>query len=561
MHAQWAQFEEDVDDVVPLAIRALHASPDLADSWCNQHSLMELSKEQEADADIHPVIQWLKTDAPSEAELALASPVSKALWRNRSLLSLKQGVLYYRWYSSVDVLTGVGHLCYVVPRSLVKEVFHLCHNVPLAGHFGQSITLEKLRSLFYWPGMTQDCSLLIAACPECSRNKKARVKPRAPLGTYHAGTVMERVHMDILGPLPRSRQGNVYVLVVVDQFTKWTECFALPDQTAERVATVLVNEFICRLGCPSQIHTDRGTNFESGLFRQLCELLHISKTRTTPYRPRSNGQVERLNRTILQMIRCFLKNSQLEWDLFLPQLAGAIRGSVNRNTGFTPNLMMLGREVSLPRSLVERPLDLETPITIPGYVIQLQEVQRQVHQAARQNLQGAQRYQKSQYDSKQSVTHYGVGDLVYLSQEHTKPGLSKKLSCVRTGPFLIIKILSPYVFQIRGPKRVLSVHHDRLRPYKEEAIPMWVRRARHQLQPGEPPASAGDLSGTEPPATAGETPATAPPAQAGDNNDPLSDIRFLFSRSERRQVDVPKRVLTRAGRATKRPVHLQDYSQ
>ena len=93
---------------------------------------------------------------------------------------------------------------------------------------------------------------------------------------------MERVHIDILGPLVETPRGNQYVFVVVDQFSKWVECYALSDQTAETVASTLVTEFLGRLGCPLELHSDQGRNFESRLFKQMCDMLQIAKTRTTP---------------------------------------------------------------------------------------------------------------------------------------------------------------------------------------------------------------------------------------------------------------------------------------
>ena len=552
VHEQWSQFEEDVDDVVPLALRAVTViGDDPSPSWLRKFSQTELRTLQEEDPDLKPLFEWLSSNPdPTQGALALASPVAKALWHNRQLLALKEGVLYYEWHppQSSRVPSGaLTRICLVVPHCLREEVMRLCHDLPSSGHFSSQGTLNKLRQHFFWPSMSKDCQLFVAACPECGRNKKASVRPRAPLGSYHAGGVMERVHLDILGPLPKSGRGNVYILVVVDQFSKWTECFALPDQMATTVATTVVNEFFCRLGCPSQIHTDQGTNFESVLFTSLCELLRIAKTRTTPYRPRSNGQVERINRSILQMVRCFLQGNQLDWDRFLPQLAGAIRGTVNRSTGFTPNMVMLGREVSLPATLLQLPS--RNPTNLPEYLLRFQEVQRQVHEAAREHLQGAQQYQKSWYDSKAKITAYEVGDLAYLSQEAHKPGTAKKLCPVRAGPFLITKVLSPFVFQIRGPRRVQTVHHDRLQPFRERAIPLWVRRARHALLGGNHDA---DLSCEESRAP----PPTNPPSSESLSDGVLEDIRFLFHEEEE---TAPKK--TRAGRASRRPAHLQDFCQ
>ena len=101
-----------------------------------------------------------------------------------------------------------------------------------------------------------------------------------------------------------------------------------------------------------EIHTDQGRNFESELLKEMCELLEIGKTRTTSYRPSANGQVERYNRSIAQIIRCCIGNRQESWDDFVGIAVGAIRATVNRSTGFTPNRMMLGREVMMPLDLM-----------------------------------------------------------------------------------------------------------------------------------------------------------------------------------------------------------------
>ena len=113
-----------------------------------------------------------------------------------------------------------------------------------------------------------------------------------------------------------------------------------------------MNQFFSRFGCPFQVFTDQGRNFESSLFREMCELLHIHKSRTTPYSPSANGQVERCNRTLMVAVRCFIGKNQRSWDQYLPQLAGALKSSVNRSTGYTPNMMMLGREIGLPAELM-----------------------------------------------------------------------------------------------------------------------------------------------------------------------------------------------------------------
>ena len=110
--------------------------------------------------------------------------------------------------------------------------------------------------------------------------------------------------LDILGPLPKASKGNVYILVVADYFTRWTEAYPMPNQEVITVTKRLVNEFICRFGAPLQILTDQGAQFESQLFCEMCYLLDTSKTRTNAYHPQSHGMVDRLNRTLANMQFC-----------------------------------------------------------------------------------------------------------------------------------------------------------------------------------------------------------------------------------------------------------------
>jgi transposase InsO family protein len=132
------------------------------------------------------------------------------------------------------------------------------------------------------------------------------------------------------------------------------EAYPLPDATATTVALKLVNEFICRFGVPQELHSDRGTNFESEVFGEVCRLLGISKTRTTAYNPKSDGLVERFNKTLVNIVSVMIdpKRRQRAWDEFLPYATSAYRCTPQDPTGESPNMMMLGREVSLPIDLV-----------------------------------------------------------------------------------------------------------------------------------------------------------------------------------------------------------------
>jgi transposase InsO family protein len=122
---------------------------------------------------------------------------------------------------------------------------------------------------------------------------------------------------------------------------------------AKTVAKLLVEEIIVRFGTPYVIHTDQGVQFESNLFQEVCRLLQIQKTQTTPYHPQSDGMVERNNRTILMMLSAFVNEHQNDLDKHLPYVSMAYRAAEHETMGTTPNYMMLGREVTTNKQLLQ----------------------------------------------------------------------------------------------------------------------------------------------------------------------------------------------------------------
>jgi predicted aspartyl protease len=495
-HKQWSRFEVDVDDVIPLAVRSISLSPQIHDkcneiraveseendsqykeNWLESYTSEELRDYQLADASLKPIITWLEAkENPSKNELFKHSPATKALWLCQSKMKLVDGVLFYNW----DV-AGFSSLRFVVPEALQGIVLKFCHDVKLAGHLGIEKTQKRLRESFLWYNMTTQAKAYVMACKVCNVNKKSCVHAKARLKSYYAGFPMERVHLDIVGPISMSSSGNSYILVIIDQFSKWVDCVALPDQKAERVAYEFFVRFVANFGCPVEIHTDQGRNFDGDLFKAFCELLEITKTRTTPYHPSSNGQVERYNRILLQMVRCYIESKSMDWDKHLPWLVCALRATENRQTGFTPNRLMLGREVLKPLDILlgisSTKFTKEYP---PDWVLKLEKSLIEAHKFARDFLQSSQLRQKRDYDVHLKESKFEVGDLVYRLDESAKVGVSSKLRPPWKGPYIIIK-QDPPLFKIKDRKSVITIHHDKLKLCLDGSIPMWARRARHEL--------------------------------------------------------------------------------
>ena len=234
---------------------------------------------------------------------------------------------------------------------MIKFLDHL-HGGIGGGHLGEEKTRAKLQERFYWPGQFLDVRNWCQSCSACTTRKTPAPKRRAPLGTIAAGYPMQIVAVDILGPLPRTEKGNSYVLAATDYYTRWVEAYAIPDQGASTVAQKLVDELFCRFSPPEQLHSDQGRQFESDLVAEVCKLLKICKTRTTPYHPQGDGLVERFNRTLLDMLATTLKEQPTDWEDHLRKVCLAYNSSIQSTTGYTSFFLMFGRNVRLPVDLM-----------------------------------------------------------------------------------------------------------------------------------------------------------------------------------------------------------------
>ena len=241
----------------------------------------------------------------------------------------------------------------IVPVEGQPTILKEHHDAHIAGHFGMEKTLNRLRqSPYFWPKLRNTVEEWCRRCQVCARTKPANSKAKAPMQTVGAGTTLERVGIDIMGPLPETRHGNRFILVVMDYWTKWVEAYPIPNHTAATVASTLVCQFIARFGIPQQIHSDQGREFESVLFQEMCALLQVDKTRTTPWRPCSNGLVENFNRTLGTLLRQMTSRHQQDWDEWIELATMAYRSTTHDSTGQTPNRMMLGRELPMPSHLL-----------------------------------------------------------------------------------------------------------------------------------------------------------------------------------------------------------------
>ncbi len=142
--------------------------------------------------------------------------------------------------------------------------------------------------------------------------------------------------IDRIGPLPRSKWGNKYFLILVCEFTKWIECLPAPNDTAETTACLLMNHIFSRFGLPLRVNSDRRTHFTAEIMQEVWKLLGIQAKLHISHHPISSGQVDWDNRTVVSMLKKYVATNQKDWDIKLPLVLMAARATPHQSTGVPP---------------------------------------------------------------------------------------------------------------------------------------------------------------------------------------------------------------------------------
>ena len=455
------QRSDQLEELSPCP-RVCHlTSPDiLKDQWVTPWTPEQISCWQREDPILDKVITWINAGRkPPWSAIQAEGSELRSIWSCYQQLKLVNGVLQR---SVTKAGKSVEQL--VAPQAVRDQIFQFLHTGRLGGHLGIKRTVASARRRFWWPGMKRDVARWIQHCDVCQRRTRRPGPGRAPLCQSPVGSPMERIAFDILSFPEPTEDGNTCVLVVCDYFTKWSEAFALEDHKAATVADVLVTEIFLKLGVPRFIHSDQAPEFMSELMTELHELLEIQRTRTCPYRPQSDGLVERLNRTLIDMLSKFCNENLNDWDNHLPYLISAYRATRNESTQCSPNLLMLGREITFPVDLVypdERERDYQCPVS---YVEWVRRAMRENFEKAREHLGRAAERQKRNYDERAEPRKFNIGDWIL---RFYPPNLRNKLNPIYIGPYEVVAKPGVLTYSLRRPgeRKCITVHVDHLKKY------------------------------------------------------------------------------------------------
>ena len=301
------------------------------------------TKEQRLDPNLGVIIRLIESGQLTKRKLqGKDSSEVKSFLRNKKSLKLVKDVLYRKSFS--DNSTSKKTLWQLVVPKLFRERALLgCHDD--VGHQGILRTLSLLRERFYWPGMQEEATQHVLKCSRCLRRK---TPPHvAPLQPILVTQPLELVHMDYLSLEPS--KGNIEnVLVITDHFTRYALAYPSKTQTAQATARILWDNFICHYGFPEKFISDQGRNFESDLIKELCKIAGVMKVHTTPYHPQGNGQCERFNSTLCNMLGTLSEEEKSDWKSHLGCMTHAYNCTKHASTTYSPYYLMFGRHPRLP---------------------------------------------------------------------------------------------------------------------------------------------------------------------------------------------------------------------
>uniref|UniRef100_A0A3B3Q5I1 Gypsy retrotransposon integrase-like protein 1 n=1 Tax=Paramormyrops kingsleyae TaxID=1676925 RepID=A0A3B3Q5I1_9TELE len=374
---------------------------------------------QAADPTISALLPfWQKQKPPNSlAREGLSGPV-KVLLRQWDRPVEIQGLLYRRIHRP-DGGEGVYQL--FLPDCLKEDVLLKLHNEH--GHQGAERTTELVRQRCYWPGMGEDIKQWCHNCERCTLARTTQPRLRAPMGHLLASRPNQILAVDFT-LLEQSSDDKEHVLIMTDVFSKFTQAVPTRDQKATTVARVLVQEWFVRYGVPARLHSDQGRSFESTVIYQLCSLYGVQKTRTTPYHPQDNGQCERFNRTMCDLLRTLSAEQKRHWPQYLPQLVFSYNTTIHQSTGESPHFLMFGQEPQLPVDFLLGRVQEPEGGRVSEWVQEHQRRMDVAFQGARERMKIAAARRKDRHDQRALVDHLEVGQLVYI-RDCTIRGRSK----------------------------------------------------------------------------------------------------------------------------------------
>ena len=374
---------------------------------------------------------------------------ARAYLSARDNMVMRDGLLYHKIKLKA---TGEELWRFVVPKLHHAAALDGCHRE--AAHQGQRHTFSLVQERFWWPGVAREIRNKVKNCARCL--KFGGTSPIAKLQKLPCSGPGELLHIDYttieetvdLHEKPVLRN----VLVMQDHFSKHVVAYVVKDQTARTAAETLRKGYFSLFGAPAYLLSDRGAAFTGHVIRDLCKLYGVQKLRTSSYHAQTNGQVERMNQTLIRMIGKLEDDKKAQWSKFLPELLLSYNATRSAVTGYSPHFLYLGRRPRIP-------VDYQFPtIRDPPHkakmeesVAELQKRLKEAFEVARHITSEEAVKQQRYYDRKAGAVALQPEDVVMVRTDRFV-GKRKVKDRWEEGGFVVVKQLGDWpVYRVQCP--------------------------------------------------------------------------------------------------------------
>lgn len=330
-----------------------------------------------------------------------------------------------------------------IPKDHRKNIFESIHSL---GHPGIRASRKLIGKRFFWPGLNRDVGQWAKTCIQCQKSKISR-HTVSELQQFSNAERLSHVHLDIVGPLPPCQHGHRYIVTMIDRFTRWPEAIPVSEITAEVIAKVFYEKWICRFGTVFKVTSDQGRQFESSLFTQLLKLMGIKKSRSSPYHPQCNGIIERWHRSMKQALTARVTNNT-SWCNELPTVLLGLRAVGRSDNNVSPAEYMYGQTIRLPGDFYD--ISDKHIIDDNAFLEQL-----------RYNISMLKPVPSKVRNSRTLFVHKELNNCEYVFIRND--AVRKPLVPPYNGPYRVLS-RSNKIYTIQLPKSKVNVSIDRLKP-------------------------------------------------------------------------------------------------
>jgi hypothetical protein len=386
-------------------------------------------------------------------------------------------------------MTQEGQVLVPTPE-LRERVLQVCHDDPMAGHMGRTKTHDAVTRSFWWPSVRRDVKRYVRQCQSCQEVKSSTQLPGGLLQPLEIPDMpWDIVTMDFILGLPMSKDGHNAIMVVVDKLTKMAHFIPCrKDLDAKECAGLFFHHVVRLHGVPLGIVSDRDHLFVGKFWRELWQNMRTELKMSSPYHPQTDGQTERVNRVLEDMLRHYVSGEQTDWDQWLDHVEFAYNNAKHESSRFTPFYMNYGFHPRGPEGAV-RVRHCADAANVYTHLVT-------VRAAARHHLLAAQQRQKVYADEKRREVTFAPGQLVMVSTKNMRikkqkeQKLTRKLMPRKIGPFAVVEMVGKAAVRIDLDDSLLHIHPvvhvSWLTPFQGNEKPVAPHHLSQDLETGEP---------------------------------------------------------------------------